>query len=99
MAKELLAGGRKDQYKIIIGQNAISKKNLTPLIKDHKKILLISDSGVPKKIIKDFILLSKARSKVFTIILDQGEYLPLDQERSASRSRRTSSPLVEMLAV
>ncbi len=26
MAKELLAGSRKDQYKIIIGQNAISKK-------------------------------------------------------------------------
>jgi hypothetical protein len=28
MAKELLAGSRKDQYKIIIGQNAISKKIL-----------------------------------------------------------------------
>ena len=73
MAKEILVGSREDQYKIIIGQDVMSKKNITPLIKDHKKILLISDSGVPKKIIKDFILLSKARSKVFTIILDQGE--------------------------
>jgi len=73
MAKELLAGSRKDQYKIIIGQNAISKKNLTPLIKDHKKILLISDSGVPKKIIRDVALISKTTSNVFTVILDQGE--------------------------
>ena len=73
MAKELLAGKKNDQYRIIIGQNSISKKNIMPLIKGHKKLLLISDTGVPKNIIKKVTSISKNHSKVFTIILDQGE--------------------------
>jgi len=73
MAKELLAGKKNDQYRIIIGQNSISKKNIVPLIKGHKKLLLISDTGVPKKIIKKVTAIIKNHSKVFTIILDQGE--------------------------
>ena len=73
MAKELLAGKKNDQYRIVIGQNSISKKNIAPLIKGHKKLLLISDTGVPKKIIKKVTAIIKNHSKVFTIILDQGE--------------------------
>jgi len=73
MAKELLAGKKNDQYRIIIGQNSISKKNIMPLIKGHKKLLLISDTGVPKNIIKKVTSITKNHSKVFTIILDQGE--------------------------
>ena len=73
MAKELLAGKKNDQYRIVIGQNSISKKNIAPLIKGHKKLLLISDTGVPKKIIKKVAAIIKNHSKVFTIILDQGE--------------------------
>jgi len=69
----LIAGQKKSQYRIIIGQNSISKKNLSPLIKSHKKVLLISDDGVPKDIINKVISLSKASSKVYTIILDHGE--------------------------
>jgi len=73
MAKELLAGKKNDQYRIIIGQNSISQKNIVPLTKGHKKLLLISDTGVPKKIIKKVTAITKDRSKVYTIILDQGE--------------------------
>ena len=73
MAKELLAGKKNDQYRIIIGQNSISKKNIGPLVKGHKKLLLISDTGVPKNIIKKVTAITKNHSKVFTIILDQGE--------------------------
>ena len=73
MAKELVAGRKNNQYKIHIGQNAISKKYLTPLIKSHKKLLIISDSGVPKEIIKKVHHLSKATSKVFIFTLNQGE--------------------------
>jgi 3-dehydroquinate synthase len=73
MAKELVAGRKNNQYKIHIGQNAISKKYLTPLIKSHKKLLIISDSGVPKEIIKKVRHLSKATSKVFIFTLNQGE--------------------------
>ena len=73
MAKELLAGKKNDQYRIIIGQNSISKKNIGPLVKGHKKLLLISDTGVPTNIIKKVTAITKNHSKVFTIILDQGE--------------------------
>ena len=73
MAKELLAGKKNDQYRIIIGQNSISKKNIVPLVKGHKKLLLISDTGVPKNILKKVTAITKGHSKVFTIILDQGE--------------------------
>ena len=73
MAKELLAGKKNNQYKIIIGKNSISQKNLSSFTKLHKKLLIISDEGVPEKIIKNVVSLSKAKSKVFTVILDQGE--------------------------
>ena len=73
MAKELVAGRKNNQYKIYIGQNSISKKNLTPLIKSHKKLLIISDSGVPKEIIQKVHHISKATSKIFAFTLNQGE--------------------------
>ena len=52
MAKELFAGQKQDKYKIIIGRDAISKKNIALLLKQHKKVLIISDSGIPANIIK-----------------------------------------------
>ena len=73
MAKELFAGQKNNQYRIIIGKNSISKKNITSFTKAHKKLLIISDDGVPKNIIKNVASHSKVKSKVFTIILDQGE--------------------------
>jgi len=73
MAKELLAGQKNNQYRIIIGKNSISKKNISSFTKDHKKLLIISDTGVPKDIIQNIASLSKVKSKVFTVILDQGE--------------------------
>jgi len=73
MAKELVAGRKNNQYKIYIGHNSISKKNLAPLIKSHKKLLIISDSGVPKEIIQKVHHISKATSKIFAFTLNQGE--------------------------
>ena len=73
MAKELVAGRKNNQYKIYIGHNSISKKNLVPLIKSHKKLLIISDSGVPKEIIQKVHHISKATSKIFAFTLNQGE--------------------------
>ena len=52
MAKELFAGQRNNKYKIVINKDAISKKNLAPLLKEHNKALIISDDGVPSKIVK-----------------------------------------------
>ena len=73
MARELLAGQKNNQYRIIIGKNSISKMNIVPLIRGHKKLLLISDTGVPENIIKKITAITKTHSKVFVIILDQGE--------------------------
>ena len=73
MAKEIFAGKKDKKYKIIISGNAISKKNLSPLLKDHNKTLVISDNGVPLNIIKKIKSISKTFSKVFSIILINGE--------------------------
>ena len=73
MARELLAGQKNNQYRIIIGKNSISQKNISSFTKGHKKLLIISDTGVPKDIIQNITSLSKLKSEVFTIILNQGE--------------------------
>tara|TARA_S200000501_G_C20787852_1_gene728077 strand:- start:170 stop:1240 length:1071 start_codon:yes stop_codon:yes gene_type:complete len=73
MAKELFAGQTKNKYKIVISNNAISSNHLTPLLKSHKKILIISDDGVPLSITKKVAAISKSSTKVFTIILQKGE--------------------------
>mgnify|MGYP000353485100 CR=1 FL=1 len=73
MARELLAGQKNNQYRIIIGRNSISQKNISSFTNGHKKLLIISDTGVPKNIIQNIASLSKLKSKVFTVILDQGE--------------------------
>ena len=73
MAKELFAGQRKNKYRIVISKNAISKKNLAPLLKEHNKALIISDDGVPSKIVKLVTAICKPSTKVFQIILQHGE--------------------------
>ena len=73
MAKELFAGQKNNRYRILISKEAISKKNLTPLLKEHKKTLIISDDGVPTKILNKVISVSKPSTKVFKIILQHGE--------------------------
>ena len=73
MAKELFAGQRKNKYRIVISKNAISKKNLAPLLKNHNKTLLISDDGVPSKIVREVAAVCKPSTKIFKIILKHGE--------------------------
>ena len=73
MAKELFAGQSKNKYKIVIGKEAISKKNLAPLIKDHNKTLIISDDGVPQKIVKKVTAICKSSTKISSFVLQHGE--------------------------
>ena len=73
MAKEILLGKKDLKYKIFISRNAISKKNLGPLLKDHNKVLIISDNGVPSDITNKVKSISKNFSKVFSVILTKGE--------------------------
>ena len=64
MAKEIFAGRKNKKYKIVISGDALSKKNLGPLLKEHNKVLVISDNGVPLNIIKKVSSISKTFSKV-----------------------------------
>ena len=73
MAKQLFAGQRKNKYRIVISKNALSKKNLTPLLKEHYKMLIITDDGVPSKVVKKVTDICKQSGKVSNIILDRGE--------------------------
>ena len=73
MAKEILVGKKDLKYKIFISKNAISKKNLGPLLKDHNKVLIISDNGVPSGIRNKVQSIAKNFSKVFLVILTKGE--------------------------
>ena len=73
MAKELFAGQRNNKYRIVISKGALSKKNLVPLLKEHSKMLIITDDGVPKKIVKKVTDFCKQSGKVSKIILDRGE--------------------------
>ena len=73
MAKEIFAGKKDKKYKIIISGNAISKKNLGPLLKEHNKVLIISDNGIPLNIAKKVTSIGKTFSKVFSVTLVKGE--------------------------
>ncbi|NBW85175.1 MAG: iron-containing alcohol dehydrogenase [Proteobacteria bacterium] len=73
MAKELFAGQKNNRYKIVISKTAISKKNLAPLLKEHRKTLVISDDGVPVNILNKVVAVCKPSTKVFKIILKHGE--------------------------
>mgnify|MGYP001158198571 FL=1 len=73
MAKELFAGKKNNKYKIVISKEAISKKNLAPLLKQHKKTLIISDDGVPQRIVKKVSGVCMQSTKVFKMILRHGE--------------------------
>ena len=73
MAKELFAGQKNNKYKIVISKEAISKKTLSPLLKQHKKTLIITDDGVPQKIVKKVTGVCTPSTKVFKFILQHGE--------------------------
>ena len=69
MAKEIFAGKKNLKYKIVISGNAISKKNLGAILKEHHKALIISDNGVPLNISKKVNSISKNFCKVFSVVL------------------------------
>ena len=77
MAKELFAGQRKNKYKIVISKEAISKKNIAPLLKEHKKTLIISDDGVPQKIVKKVKLLANHQPKFLRLFFSKEKKLNL----------------------
>ena len=52
MAKIIKVGKKNLDYEVVIAKNAISKTRLSSHLKSNNKILVVTDSGIPKKSIK-----------------------------------------------
>ena len=53
MANTINVGKGSSKYEVIISKNALTKSNLAPQIKSSKNILIVTDTGIPKKYIKE----------------------------------------------
>ena len=58
MAKIVSVGKGSSRYDVIIAKNAMNKKNLTNHLKNKNKVLIITDSGIPKKYIKELKIIA-----------------------------------------
>ena len=73
MAKIISVGKGHSKYNVIISKNALTKKNLIPSLKNKNKILVVTDSGIPKKYIKDLKDILKGSKKVYIYTIEKGE--------------------------
>ena len=73
MAKSILVGKKPTNYEVKISDKPISKKDITLATKAYKKILVLSDDGVPRKYIQEITKCFKSPKKVHVQILKAGE--------------------------
>ena len=73
MASTIKVGKGASKYDVIIAKNALTKKNLLRHLKFKNKILIITDSGVPKKYLSELKAILKNTKKVFVHCLKEGE--------------------------
>src|SRR6056300_677412 len=89
MAKIVSTGKGPSKYDVIIAKNAVNKKNLLAHLKDKNKVLIITDSGIPKKYVKELKLVLKSKKNIYLHIIDEGE---------KSKSFNTYKNILEKLA-
>ena len=53
MAKIIKVGKKNSQYEVVIARNAVTKTRLSKHLKSKNKILVITDSGIPSKYIRE----------------------------------------------
>ena len=53
MAKIIKVGKKNLDYEVVIAKNATSKTRLSSHLKSNNKIFVVTDSGIPKKFIKE----------------------------------------------
>ena len=73
MANTIKVGKGSSEYEVIISKNALTKSNLAPQIKSSKNILIVTDSGIPKKYIKELRTKISNNKNIYTHELPQGE--------------------------
>jgi 3-dehydroquinate synthase len=88
MAKIVSVGRGPTKYDVIIAKNALNKKNLSTRLRNTSKVLIVTDSGIPKKYIKELkIILDKQKVHLHTI-----------KEGEKSKSFNTYTNILEKLA-
>jgi 3-dehydroquinate synthase len=73
MANTIKVGKGSSKYEVIISKNALTKSNLAPQIKSSKNILIVTDSGIPKKYIKELRTKIGHNKNIYTHELPKGE--------------------------
>ena len=65
MAKIISVGKGLSKYNVVISKNALTQKNLMVGLKTKNKILVITDSGIPRSFINDLKkTLKKSNKKI-----------------------------------
>ena len=73
MAKIISVGKGLSKYNVVIYKNALTQKNLLTGLKARNKILLVTDSGIPKTFINDLKNILKGKKKIYVYEIKKGE--------------------------
>lgn len=73
MAKIIQVGKKDSRYEVVIGKNTITKTRLASHLKSKNKILVITDSGIPKKYIKELKIALGFNKQVYFHMIPCGE--------------------------
>ena len=74
MAKIIPVGKGISKYNVVISKNALTQKNIMASLKAKNKILVITDSGIPKSFINDLKnILKKSKKKLYFFEIKEGE--------------------------
>ena len=73
MANTIKVGKGSSKYEVIISKNVLTKSNLAPQIKSSQNILIVTDSGIPKKYIKELKTKIGNNKNIYIHELPQGE--------------------------
>ena len=73
MAKIIKVGKKNLDYEVVIAKNAISKTRLSSHLKSNNKIFVVTDSGIPKKFIKELKSTLGFNKQVYFYVIPCGE--------------------------
>ena len=73
MAKVIKVGKRDSQYDVHIFNKNINKASLVRALKSNNKVLIITDSGIPKRYLNDLKFILRPLKKLYVQEIPQGE--------------------------
>ena len=73
MAKVIRVGKKDSQYDVHIFNKSINKSSLIKALKSNSKVLIITDSGIPKRYLNDLKFILRPLKKLYVQEIPQGE--------------------------